>query len=707
LKTLLLFLCAAAVNQAGAQTAAYPAAVATDAQLTVARNRVQTTLALGMAATDTIVTLTSATGVVVNMPLSIDSEIVLVTAITPYITVQRAFDSTAAASHAARAVVSAYLVAWPINALDAEVKAIEATLGPNLGNVKGAALNTASYNFAAQTPGGALIAGLTAITMTPVPQGVNGTDTAHYLYVSGGAGTAQACLISGGTGTAGQSSGSIFLTCPNANAGGWTLGSATSGWQEAIVAAGSASAFGGSVLAPSGVFTTHAPIALNGPCSGVNCYLNVGGQGDTTILQRAADFPTGDALVMNGSTYYTKVELHDFVVKQLATAAGSGTGIHIRNTWMSGSVWRNVKVYNGQNGFLFDQTGGMYCYGCSFLRSDDAVGQAASTNGFLINSSTTNGGTEFYCIGCMATPYDGNAAHAFTELTNALQVNASDGIFFDDFHARGVSCVNVNMLNTSYIVNLHINNLECDPYSGTGVQIQGTTTNAGAIPYRDIFFSNPHIKTYSGSGNGLVAMAVSGNPMRVFVTNPDITGATNQGITVASTVADFSLQGGTLYGNSATAGSPDIEIDSAGGIVSGVTFTGGNENAGVSAANPTSLSVTGNIFNGTFSASPVIFTGTASNFNLVGNSGCNDLIGTATLNAGAITVPTCGDTFIITGTSGTLSNVYNGWAGRALDLITGTSQTLATGGNLVRALGATAAGQLVHMRQITSGNWYY
>ena len=79
-----------------------------------------------------------------------------------------------------------------------------------------------------------LIAGNNSLTMTPVPPGVNGSDTGHAVYVSGGAGTAEACVITGGSGTSGQPSGQIIMNCASSHSGAWAVQSASGGIQEAI-----------------------------------------------------------------------------------------------------------------------------------------------------------------------------------------------------------------------------------------------------------------------------------------------------------------------------------------------------------------------------------------------------------------------------------------------------------------------------------------
>src|ERR1700722_5255232 len=89
-----------------------------------------------------------------------------------------------------------------------------------------------TYNFPAQTPGGALSSGMsTSVTIVCYP-GISGPDTHHSLRVSGGSGTAEAVLITGGTCTGNAASGTVVFTPANNHSGAWTITSATAGSQE-------------------------------------------------------------------------------------------------------------------------------------------------------------------------------------------------------------------------------------------------------------------------------------------------------------------------------------------------------------------------------------------------------------------------------------------------------------------------------------------
>jgi hypothetical protein len=264
-------------------TALFPSQIATDAQLKVAANLIETKLRIAINATDTVLFVASTVGFAPDMLVSIDKEIISIAGVMPapdstlqVATSGRGFDGTTATTHAAGAKVSILIDAWHHNALSAEVKAIQTALGPNLANISPSGINSSIYNFNPQQPGGSLIVGNNNITLAPVPQGVNGTNTDHWLYISGGTGAAEAVLITGGTAISGEPSGTVIVNCGNAHSGAWTIQSATAGIQEALQMV---PANGAEIHIPAGPQTIYAPItvAIEGTrISGTTCNPNSG-----------------------------------------------------------------------------------------------------------------------------------------------------------------------------------------------------------------------------------------------------------------------------------------------------------------------------------------------------------------------------------------------------------------------------------------------
>src|SRR5215831_10720389 len=176
----------------------FPEAVVTDEQLKVANNRIQTTLRKAIDAGSMSLFVASTRGFVPHSLVTIGSEIVSIdsveTAPCPTLLVAdggRGFDGTAAMAHLQGARVTMLIDAWHHNAVAAEVKAIEEFLGPNGQNIPAGGsicqlrnvpfLVSSCYDFTPQSPGGSLTPGTNAITLRPVPQGVNGNNPNHFL----------------------------------------------------------------------------------------------------------------------------------------------------------------------------------------------------------------------------------------------------------------------------------------------------------------------------------------------------------------------------------------------------------------------------------------------------------------------------------------------------------------------------------------------
>lgn len=119
--------------------AVYPSAVATDADLLVARNGMTTnpTLATSINNSITTIVLSSGTGFGSNQMIVIQSERIFCATLTTatYTGCTRAYDGSTAASHTSGVPVRGDVIgAKHHNALSAELQALETALGPNLAN---------------------------------------------------------------------------------------------------------------------------------------------------------------------------------------------------------------------------------------------------------------------------------------------------------------------------------------------------------------------------------------------------------------------------------------------------------------------------------------------------------------------------------------------------------------------------------------------
>lgn len=326
--------------------AKYPNSIASDADLKIAVNGVSTVLRGGISEGDTVLTVASAAGIIPNSLLTIGrKEIVSVVSVTGNsVTVQRGFDGTAARAFSTGAEVAGYPAAWNFNQLAAEVKAIETTLGVNLGNVgTGGIAHSSSryvstdYNFAQQAPGGSLVVGANVITLSPVPSGINATNVNHYLYISGGSGTAEAVKIIGGTAVSGDPTGTIIVNCANAHSGAWTVKSATAGIQEAIFTAG----IFGSVFIPGGSHYLYGPVYVNYATA-------LEGVPQVSFLR--CQFPAGDVVTFEGQANWTgfnNASAYGLVVWHDTTRT---SGADFVMKWIQDGHFSHLRTANGFDG---------------------------------------------------------------------------------------------------------------------------------------------------------------------------------------------------------------------------------------------------------------------------------------------------------------------------------------------------------------------
>lgn len=317
MKKLLLALCVPALLCA--QTASYPTSVVADSQLKVAVNNMETRLRGSISATQTSIEVTDASRITANMLLTIEREVINVTAVSGNtLTCTRGYDGTTAAAHTSNRAVQSLVTAWHHNALAAEVKAIQTALGAGLANLEDP-ITSDTYNFSAQTPGVSLTEDITnSVTLAPCPAGVAGTNVGHRLYISGGTGAAEAVLITGGTCTSGAGSGTILFTPANNHTGAWTIQSATAGIRE-MAAVSSA------VRLPAGTRTIYGKITLPGYGAVLTGY----GKGVTTLA--ASGFSTADVVEFysaEGLPVKTHNAIRDLTI-QCEAGQTSGSGLSV------------------------------------------------------------------------------------------------------------------------------------------------------------------------------------------------------------------------------------------------------------------------------------------------------------------------------------------------------------------------------------------
>jgi len=110
-------------------------------------------------------------------------------------------------------------------------------------------------------------AGAQTVTLNACPSGVSGSEPQYYIYISG-TGTAEAVNVSGGTCAGNGQGGTLQFTTANPHPAGYSLGSASGGLQEALIAARftpsnpTGSSQSGKVIVPPGELKAYAKVSI-------------------------------------------------------------------------------------------------------------------------------------------------------------------------------------------------------------------------------------------------------------------------------------------------------------------------------------------------------------------------------------------------------------------------------------------------------------
>jgi hypothetical protein len=652
-------------------TAKFPTAVATDTDLKIAVNGISTVLRGNISEGDTVLAVANASGIVADTLLTIGRrEIVAVTAVSGNnITVTRGFDGTTARAFSTGAEVAGYPAAWNFNQLAAEVKAIETALGPGLSNVGGAPSIAVTsrristdYNFTPQSPGGSLVIGANVITLTPVPDGINATNTNHYLYISGGTGTAEAVKIIGGTAAAGAASGTVIVTCANTHSGAWTIKSATAGIQEAIFAAG----IFGSVFIPGGSHYLYGPINVN---------YSTALEGVPQVSFLRCQFPTGDVVIFEGKpnwTGFNNASAFGLVVWSDVTRT---SGADFVMKWIQDGHFSHLRTANGYDGMritgalhvqfsdiqLIDSHYAMHLYSTT---SEITGGHANAfqANGLRISSAQEGIRIESNTTGCsfngVFIENTGTSIHILKPGASAVnELAVSDG-YLDGFTVAGVYLDQDVPSNGMMFSNLRIN------------AVAGASSSYGIFATKDNYnvkLNNNIIVAHDGLWmQGAKGWTVTGNSIAPLDTG-------GRGLVMATNICSNNMFVGNTIGYDATYQGPTGTLCDKGIVTDTVAhsdnFFEGNRIKGLGANVDWQATGANNIFEK--------------------NVGIDDSVSTIA-SAASITLGV-NPTVKITGTT-QITTILGGWPGRQVQLLFTNASPggVGTGGNILRTQTAGA-----------------
>lgn len=365
----------------------------------------------------------------------------------------------------------------------------------------------ADYNFPAQAPGGSISVGVNTITLTPVPLGLNATDTGHYVRLSAGTGTAEQVLITGGTATSGSASGTITFTAVNTHSGAWTVTSASAGIQEAVVAAN-----GSAVKIPAGTYAVYAPIYV--------CQATLKGDGMfNTILQAQA---TNQGIIDAPCQKDTFEDLGFNITGGAAGVAGN-YGIRLGNgTGHDNSFTRINRDYFEP---LYDA---ILCINCSQTEVSNNVFYNFGHTGITANDTTNPDSDGPWVRGNVFFNFNSYSTPALA----CLYATSSGGITFTNNNCYGTATVTNPQLQYNVYINQTastqavISNNVLESASVHNIDITGvfnlitiegnTIAQPGAAQnlWRGIEINGNNTTSFCGTGIGICQFAVTGNTIQ-------------------------------------------------------------------------------------------------------------------------------------------------------------------------------------------------
>jgi hypothetical protein len=189
-----------------------------------------------------------------------------------------------------------------------------------------------------QSPGNNLsAAGAQLLNLTQCPAGVTGTEPQYYVYISG-TGTAEPVLVTGGTCAGDGLPGTLQFTTVNSHPPGYSVGSASGGLQEALIAARfvpsnpAGTSQSGKVVVPPGELKLFSRVSIrasnitvdftgsivecwmNDTCLFVGDPANSGAYSDITLVN-----PRGRPAITNGVAPFIEVNAQKTRLFNVAT----------------------------------------------------------------------------------------------------------------------------------------------------------------------------------------------------------------------------------------------------------------------------------------------------------------------------------------------------------------------------------------------------
>lgn len=389
----------------------------------------------------------------------------------------------------------------------------------------GGGLSVSNFQFS-QTPGGTLSSGISAnVTLAPVPQGINGTDSGHYLYVSGGTGTAEAVLITGGTAVSGASSGTVIFTPANSHSGAWTISSATGGAAEAQQFVLS-SANKKSIIQFDVPVTFYAGVF--GSTSGV---IDWHGIGSANLITRNPGY-TGDLFHVSTTTWtFNSLQTFSAAVPSAGSFINSSSGV---------VVVHDCQVTNEFQGIKLGGQATIISFG--YLQTD-YTNQPTSAIEIDFGGNILLSGINVQ---------SSNHTHA-NLLTACINVNGTDTLTITNCQLTAGGTGIVFNATTNYVANVTVSNTVIIDILGDGISFNNPSNITADVEISNVVIQGDSDGTLSttGQGVGIKLGFGSGNSINsagITIVGCNITGFYFEGIWIQAN-NDVVISGCQIYNN--------------------------------------------------------------------------------------------------------------------------------------------------------------
>lgn len=394
-----------------------------------------------------------------------------------------------------------------------------------------------------QTPATDLsTAGAKTVNLSACPSGITGTEPWYYVYLAG-TGNPEAVLVTGGTCAGDGQAGTLQFTTANAHPAGYTIGSASGGLQEALIAAryiptnpaGTSQA--GKVIVPPGQFIAYARVSVRSSnmtidFSGsiVECWMNDSCLfiGDPASANLFSDItlisPRGRPTIVNGAYPFIEDNSQKTRLFNVSTRVG-----------LNGGTFSNYVEVDNDQAFLLDglDTGlgyGIRCdatvcnpvvYAPGPFATNAAVGWLKNMN---ISLQCGGNGVDWQAGNTLRISDSVIQGYAQYGVRGGTRRGGYGGMKLENVYEEVGNCTNPkgNIGEAGLIA------------QGGSVEVDAGTTPLGSIPLfantgstQYVYYVVPQNSGY-GVGNPLYAgQALTNGSGSITVTTPAIAGATS------------------------------------------------------------------------------------------------------------------------------------------------------------------------------------